>query len=171
MVQASATVTYIAAAANRFPYTADISPGSLIAFGSHKFVSLWNLPDEYVHATLPGHEGAITCVQFLNESCFVSGDDKGVLRCWEESGSQVTPNDLVPNSPALTNPSIPSQWSTRKKIQAHAQPISCMSYFDGYLVTGSSDSTVKVWTVDPKDDAGMLIVSLSQPLFAEQITR
>lgn len=46
-----------------------------------------------------------------------------------------------------------------------------MSYFDGYLVTGSSDSTVKVWIVDPKDDAGMLIVSLSQPLFAEQITR
>ena len=46
-----------------------------------------------------------------------------------------------------------------------------MGYFDGYLITGSSDSTVKVWIVDPKDGAGMLIVSLSQPLFAEQITR
>jgi len=46
-----------------------------------------------------------------------------------------------------------------------------MTYFDGYLITGSSDSAVKVWTVDPKDDAGMLIVSLPRPLFAEQITR
>lgn len=108
MVQASATVAYIATAANRFPYTADISPGSLIAFGSHKFVSLWNLPDEHIHATLPGHEGAISCVRFVNESCFVSGDDKGVLRCWEKSGSQVTSNDLISNSLALTCSSLPS---------------------------------------------------------------
>ena len=108
MVQASATVAYIAAVANRFPYTADISPGSLIAFGSHRFVSLWNLPDEHIHATLPGHEGVITCVRFVNESFFVSGDDKGVLRCWEKSGSQVTLNDLTANSLALTYPSLPS---------------------------------------------------------------
>jgi len=108
MVQASATVAYIAAAANRFPYAADISPGSLVAFGSHKFVSLWNLPDEYVNATLPGHEGAITCVRFVNESCFVSADDGGVLRCWEKSGSQVTSNDLISNSLASTYLSIPS---------------------------------------------------------------
>ena len=90
MVQASATVAYIAAAANRFPYTADISPESLVAFGSHKFVSLWNLPDEKIHATLPGHESVVTCVRFVNKSFLVSGDDNGVLRCWDESGSQVT---------------------------------------------------------------------------------
>ena len=102
MVQASATVAYVAAAANRFPYTAGISPESLVAFGSHKFVSLWNLSDENIHVTLPGHEGAITCVCFVGKSCFVSGDEKGVLRCWEKSGSQVTPNDLILNSPALT---------------------------------------------------------------------
>ena len=90
MAQASATVAYIAAAANRFPYTADISPESLVAFGSHKSVSLWNIPDEKIHATLPAHEGVITCLRFVNESCFVSGDDKGVLRCWKKSGSQVT---------------------------------------------------------------------------------
>ena len=46
-----------------------------------------------------------------------------------------------------------------------------MTYYDGYLVTGSSDSTIKVWAVDPEDGAGMLIISLSQPLFAEQTTR
>jgi hypothetical protein len=33
-----------------------------------------------------------------------------------------------------------------------------MTYSDGYLITGSSDSTVKVWTVDLKDGVGMLIV-------------
>jgi elongator complex protein 2 len=171
MVQASATVAYIAAAANRFPFAADISPESLVAFGSHKLISLWNLPDERIHAALPGHEGIVTCLRFVNGSCFISGDDKGVLRCWEKSGSQVTPNSLAPNPLALTCSARPSQWSIKQKIKAHGQPLSCMSYFDGYLLTGSSDSTVKVWTVDPKNGAGTLIVSLPQPPFAEQITR
>ena len=94
MVQASATVAYVAAAANRFPYTADISPESLVAFGSHKSVSLWNLPDERIHATLPGHEGVVTCLRFVSKGLFVSGDDNGVLRCWEKSGSQVTRTNI-----------------------------------------------------------------------------
>ena len=104
MVQAHASIAYVAAAANRFPYTADISPESLVAFGSHKFVSLWSLHDENVHATLSGHEGVVACVRFVSESCFVSGDDKGVLRCWERSGSQVTPANLM-QTPTLTDPS------------------------------------------------------------------
>jgi elongator complex protein 2 len=95
MAQASASVAYIAAAANRFPYTADISPESLVAFGSHKFVSLWNLDDESIHATIPGHEGVVTCLRFVSESCFVSGDDKGIIRCWKRSGSQVMQTHLT----------------------------------------------------------------------------
>lgn len=89
MVQASVTVAHVAAAANRFPYTADISPESLVAFGSHKFVSLWNLSDENIHVTFPGHEGIVTCLRFVSGGFFVSGDDRGFLRCWEKSGSQV----------------------------------------------------------------------------------
>ena len=90
MEQGSATVGYIATAANRFPYTADTSPESLVAFGSYKLVSLSNHPDELIHATLPGHEGLITCLPFASKNPFVSGDDKGVLRCWKKAGFQVT---------------------------------------------------------------------------------
>lgn len=95
MVQGSATIAYVAAVANRFPHAANISPESLVAFGSNKFVSLWNLYDENIHATLPGHEGVVTCLRFVGESCFVSGDDKGVIRCWERSGSQVILTNLT----------------------------------------------------------------------------
>ena len=103
MVQASATVAYIAAAANRFPYIAEISPESLVAFGSHKYVSLWNLPKEQIHATLPGHEGVVTCLRFVSESSFVSGDDDGVLRCWEKSGSQVNLTDIDSNTHGVSS--------------------------------------------------------------------
>ena len=102
MVQATATVAYIAAAANRFPHAADISPESLVAFGSHKFVSLWNLPDGNIHATLPGHEGIVTCIRFVNGTFFVSGDDNGVLGCWEKSGSQVTQADIRLNTRGIS---------------------------------------------------------------------
>lgn len=95
MAQASVSIAYIAAVANRFPYTADISSNSLVAFGSHKFVSLWNLHDKNIHTTLPGHEGVVTCLRFICGSCFVSGDDRGVLRSWEMSGSQVTLTYLI----------------------------------------------------------------------------
>jgi len=107
MVQTSATVAYVAAAANRFPYTAHISPESLVAFGSHKFVSLWNLSNENIHTTLPGHEGVVTCVRFVNGCFFVSGDDNGVLRCWEKSGSQVMSIDtrLLPSN--VPSPLLP----------------------------------------------------------------
>lgn len=105
MVQASASVAYIATAANRFPYTADISSDSLVAFGSHKLVSLWNLSDENVHATLPGHESIVTCLHFLNERCIVSGDDKGALRYWEKAGSQVTQN--LSTTTARRSPAAP----------------------------------------------------------------
>ena len=63
-----------------FPYTADICPEFLIAFGSHKFVSLRNPDDENIHLTLlPGYEGVITRLRSVNGSYFVSRDDTGVL--------------------------------------------------------------------------------------------
>src|SRR5882757_3815966 len=145
MVQASATVAYIAAVANRFSYTADVSPESLVAFGSHTFISLWNLHDEKINATLPGHEGVVTCLRFVSEDLFVSGDDNAVVRCWQKSGSQVTSADVGQNFISLA---LPFQWSPKQKIQAHGKSIYCMTYYEGYLITGSSDSTVKVWTVD-----------------------
>ena len=120
MVQASAMVAYIAAAANRFPYAADISPGSLVAFGSHKFVSLWNLSDGNTHATLPGHEGIVTCIRFVNEGFFVSGDDNGVLCCWEKSGSQVTRTNISLNPHAISlfiSPFLVDRETSNKSTQ------------------------------------------------------
>lgn len=44
--------------------------------------------DRGVFATLSGHEGLVTCVQFLRDDAFASADDKGVVRCWRNLGQQ-----------------------------------------------------------------------------------
>ena len=44
--------------------------------------------DRGVHETLPGHEGLVTSVRFVDDSTFVSADDKGVLRLWRKLSDQ-----------------------------------------------------------------------------------
>lgn len=38
----TASVTYISASTNRYNHAADVSPDSLVAFGSSKLVALWD---------------------------------------------------------------------------------------------------------------------------------
>lgn len=107
-----ASVAYISASTNRHNHAADVSSESLIAFGSSKLVALWDTSvciffsknegflqelsqdsnDRGVSETLPGHEGLVTCVLFIENTLLLSADDKGVLKLWRKSegaGSQV----------------------------------------------------------------------------------
>lgn len=42
MAASSVSTAYIAAAANRYSHAADVSSKSLVAFGSNKFIAIWN---------------------------------------------------------------------------------------------------------------------------------
>ncbi|KZP32865.1 WD40 repeat-like protein [Athelia psychrophila] len=124
---------YISASANRHNQAASISSKSLVAFGSSKLVALWDSADEDDHgifATLSGHEGLVTCTQFLRDDAFVSADDKGVVHCWRYVGHQ---------------------WQQTGTMQAHSKAVSALCFLDDYLVTGGSDASVKVWKIIPGD--------------------
>ncbi|KAL4081815.1 WD40-repeat-containing domain protein [Scleroderma yunnanense] len=130
MTKLQASTTYISAATNRFNHAAHISPDSTtVAFGCGRLVALWNIDDQNnngVYETLPGHEGTVTCVQFLHDTAFFSADDKGVVRSWRKVGSG---------------------WEDAWAVQAHQQSISTLTSFSDLLVTGSSDSSVKIWDI------------------------
>ena len=103
------SVEYISASANRFNGTAAASGSSLVAFGSGKLVALWDaqvgsplrsLPasndnfrqspsDHGVFATLSGHDGLVTCIEFVDDSRILSADNAGFLRLWRYSSSDV----------------------------------------------------------------------------------
>ncbi|KAF9482447.1 WD40 repeat-like protein [Pholiota conissans] len=122
------SLLYVAASANRFSQVADISPASsLIAFGSFSLIALWNLEslnDDGVTETLPSSDGLITCVRFLNGKTLVSANDNGTLKVWIKRTSE---------------------WENSVAIQAHSNSISTLCVQGDRIVTGSSDSSVKIW--------------------------
>lgn len=121
------SLDYISAAANRFSRTAQSSDSSLIAFGSSTFVALWLASEDDgtgVYQTLPGHDGLVTCVRFIDEDVIVSADDKGSLRYWRK---------------------VQNKWVTAATSQAHSRAISALGTYKGIVVTGASDSSVAVW--------------------------
>lgn len=130
------SVEYISASANRFNCTAAASSSSLVAFGSGKFVALWDAQspnDHGVFATLSGHDGLVTCIEFVDDSRILSADDTGCVRLWRYDPT--------------------SGWASSLRVQAHTKAISvmCVNTEAGCLVTGSSDSLLKVWRFGEQD--------------------
>ncbi|KAK7061666.1 Elongator complex protein [Favolaschia claudopus] len=120
-----ASTSYISASTNRHSCAADISGASLVAFASSNLVALWNITTERgVDQLLAGHEGLVTCIRFVANDLLATADDKGILRCWRQNGSQ---------------------WNPIAKIEAHTQAISCLCAYNQCIATGSSDGSVKIW--------------------------
>lgn len=110
--------------------------------------------DRGVFETLPGHEGLVTCVFFLRDDLFFSGDDKGQLRCWRNIGSQARlPHvNLVNSSNDIF--ALFGQWTSTCHIQAHQKAISSLCVHEHCLATGSSDALVKIWKFTSNEGSG-----------------
>ncbi|KAI9574602.1 WD40-repeat-containing domain protein [Boletus coccyginus] len=134
MVQTQVSTAYIAASANRFNHAAHVSQSStLVAFGTGRLIAFWDVDDKSdnsVYETLPGHEGLVTCVRFLRNDLLASADDKGQVKLWQKL----------------------EKWRNTVTVHAHSRPISAISGSGGLLVTGSSDSSVKIWTIIDEQD-------------------
>ncbi|KAH9007103.1 WD40 repeat-like protein [Lactarius hatsudake] len=133
------SVEYISASANRFNRTAAASSSSLVAFGSGKF----SPNDDGVFATLSGHDGLVTCIEFVGDSRILSADDTGHVRLWRYSTSG---------------------WAPSMSVQAHTKAISvlCVNTEAGCLVTGSSDSLLK--RADDLQETGTITLKGRYPL-------
>ncbi|KAG9006169.1 hypothetical protein FRB94_012243 [Tulasnella sp. JGI-2019a] len=129
---ASASTIFISASANRHAHAADVSTNFLVAFGSHRFVALWdtNREDfEGVKATLPGHEGEVTCTTFSGDSDLFSADDKGkIIRRVLQDG----------------------KWKVASQIEAHSAPVSALCVYQTIVVSGASDAKLKIWNSTPE---------------------
>ncbi|KAF9452492.1 WD40 repeat-like protein [Macrolepiota fuliginosa MF-IS2] len=123
------STAFVAAPTNRFSYAADASPDSSIALGSGNLVGLWDITtpnDHGILGTLPGHDAVVTCVRFLSNERLVTGDEQGMLFLWKKEEGK---------------------WKVAYKTKAHDKALTSVSAFDNCIVSGSSDSTVKIWEV------------------------
>lgn len=131
------STVYIAASTNRHPHAADISSDDLVAFGTGNMIALWPAGDSVdsgVRETLASDHSRVTCVRFLAADRLASADDRGLLRLWRRRDEQ---------------------WTSTARIEAHTQGVSALCVRGTCLVTGSSDATVRVWTV--KNDEGTIV--------------
>ncbi|KAK1224413.1 Elongator subunit elp2 [Marasmius sp. AFHP31] len=128
------TTDYIAASTNRYPTVADIASDSTVFFGSSTLICIWKATEESgITETLPGHEGIVTCVRSTSPTNFISADDRGMVYRWTKDSEETQ---------------ACSFWKS-SKFQAHQKAICSMTVLDDRLVTGSSDSQVKIWKLSP----------------------
>ncbi|KAL9712647.1 Elongator subunit elp2 [Leucoagaricus gongylophorus] len=120
----AASTVFIAASTNRFSHAASTSLSSLVALGAGNLLALWDASN--ISECLPGHNAAITCVRFISNERLMTGDEQGMLFLWRMDGEK---------------------WTLVSKVKAHGKALTSLSTLGDTVVSGSSDSTVKVWEV------------------------
>lgn len=53
------------------------------------FLVLKDSNDVGAYATLPGHEGTVTCIRFIGQDRLLSADDRGLVTIWRREGTKV----------------------------------------------------------------------------------
>ena len=81
----------------------------------------------------------------------MSADTKGTLRLWRKNISQAGKGFSL----GLLRANDIGQWKAHRTIQAHSKSISCLNVKGEHLVTGSSDSCVKIWKVTKECKSGI----------------
>ncbi|KIJ56528.1 hypothetical protein M422DRAFT_22691 [Sphaerobolus stellatus SS14] len=134
------TSLYIGAATNRNSHAADIDrESSVVCFACQHLLGLWNVLDKGdsgIFTTLPGHQANINCVKFLDGQTLASGDQAGVLQIRKYYSNN---------------------WKLVFTKQTHElnKPISTLAVSGCIIVTGSSDSTVKIWRINNSNNEGV----------------
>ncbi|KAG5646084.1 hypothetical protein DXG03_004507 [Asterophora parasitica] len=126
-------------------------------------VRMWDMRTGQAHRTLHGHTAPVTCLQF-DEIHIASGSLDSTIRIWDlrTGGIFETIN--------FDHPVTGLQFDTRKIIAAtgengvkiynrtsmqqstlytngHTKPVERLRYMDRYLVSGSRDATLKIWSL------------------------
>ena len=60
-------------------------------------------------------------------------------------------------SPCIADAGI-AQWAVVFSVTAHKKAISALAVYDDLIVTGASDSLVKIWRVNTSSDKGMFVL-------------
>lgn len=126
-------------------------------------VRMWDMRTGQAHRTLIGHTGPITCLQF-DEIHLVSGSIDKSIKIWDLRTGAVT------ETIKYSHPISALQFDSRKimcaagdtsinvynrttlqrstiSLNGHTDTVERLRYFDRYMVTGSKDNTVKVWSI------------------------
>ncbi|KAI0637866.1 WD40 repeat-like protein [Trametes polyzona] len=165
-----AELVYTAASTNRYFQAAGISPDGLVAFGSANLIALWDAEDTLdrgVRETLPGHEGVVTCVRFMDANAFVSADEKGWRTCATQQAHKGGVASLAVHGRCVATGASDSAVKIWRRLYAHLHPdtfqeVQTITIRKGFpislaltslpgteshiLAIGSTDRNIHLWT-------------------------
>lgn len=124
--------------------------GQLLSGGALKTIRIWNLASGKEDAQLTGHAAAITALAISADNILIaSADESGVIFLWETGLGRVT--------------------TKIAEFKGHTDAITSLAFSPDadsiYLVSGSADRTVRVWSTVKKTmlhqlDAGGAVASV-----------
>jgi WD40 repeat protein len=79
-------------------------------------------------STLTGHEGEVVVISGADEAgSFCSGSEDSSIRYWKASNST---------------------WTCQSVFEGHTGAVTCLQFCKKKIISGSSDSTIKIWSFD-----------------------
>lgn len=118
-------------------WAADVEGAVLVSGSTDRTLRVWNLTNGRVEATLHGHSSTVRCLALRNGIC-VSGSRDCTLRMWQV---QITEPGALPT--ILHNSCI-------GVLQGHGAAVRCVRFNGEYIVSGSYDHQIRVWSAVEK---------------------
>jgi F-box and WD-40 domain protein CDC4 len=110
--------------------------GDILASGGcDRDLRIWSLSSGECLMKLQGHASTIRCLKIINENLVVTGSRDNTLRVWDISSIHTAPKNKKMNGSCMAT------------LLGHTGSIRCMAFYGGKLVSGSYDSTVRIWDI------------------------
>jgi hypothetical protein len=110
----------------------------LLSAGEDRVVRQWDVPSGTLVRQLPGESGKVLAMVLVGRDRLVTASTDNIIRIWNLGTSELVTS-----------------------LTGHTGSIAALAAYNGLLVSGGFDATVRVWSLPPQ---GQVLGQLSQPV-------
>jgi division protein 1 len=116
--------------------------GILVSSSMDGTVKAWDLQHKKCLSNLEGHTGLVKCLQ-LDDARLLTGADDGTVKYWDLSA--------LPDTSSFASSVVSEEFTSSFSLEGHQGEITALYADPNYVVTGSSDKTMKQWDLETQE--------------------